>query len=148
MKGRNIEPDSANIRAIRPDRDRRLIVTWKNGLESIVDLSGLIAEYHGLRSLGLDEALFRSVGTGEWGWCAHWTDELEISSDTLRRLALEQGRAWLREWRTSRALAQDQAARAVGVSPRMWRYYEAGDHLLPKTVRLACIGYDAQDRAA
>ena len=25
----------------------------------------------------------------------------------------------------------------------MWRYYEAGSHLLPKTVRLAAIGLDA-----
>jgi hypothetical protein len=30
----------------------------------------------------------------------------------------------------------------------MWRYYEAGSHLLPKTVRLACIGLDAQAKAA
>ncbi|MFZ2006975.1 MAG: hypothetical protein WAV02_17970 [Stellaceae bacterium] len=37
---------------------------------------------------------------------------------------------------------------ALGVSPRMWRYYEAGEHLLPKTVRLAAIGLDAEAKAA
>ena len=31
-----------------------------------------------------------------------------------------------------------------GEGPRMWRYYEAGSHLLPKTVRLAAAGLDAQ----
>jgi hypothetical protein len=30
----------------------------------------------------------------------------------------------------------------------MWRYYKAGSHLLPKTVRLAGIGLDAEMPAA
>ena len=42
----------------------------------------------------------------------------------------------------------EDAARALGVSPRMWRYYEAEAHLLPKTVRLAAAGLDALQRAA
>jgi DNA-binding transcriptional MerR regulator len=45
-------------------------------------------------------------------------------------------------------MTQAEAAQALGVSPRMWRYYEAGSHLLPKTVRLAGIGLDAQAEAA
>jgi hypothetical protein len=34
------------------------------------------------------------------------------------------------------------------VCRRMWRYYEAGSHLLPKTVKLAGIGLDTQAQAA
>jgi DNA-binding transcriptional MerR regulator len=45
-------------------------------------------------------------------------------------------------------MTQAEAARALGISPRMWRYYEAGSHLLPKTVRLAAIGLDALTQAA
>ncbi len=41
---------------------------------------------------------------------------------------------------------QTAAARALGISFRMWRYYEAGSHLLPKTVRLAALGLDAERR--
>jgi hypothetical protein len=93
-------------------------------------------------------ALFRSVAVGDWGWSVHWTDDMEIGADTLWRLALEQGAAWLRAWRSRRSMTQQEAARALGVSPRMWRYYEAGTHLLPKTVRLAAVGLDAQARAA
>ncbi len=38
-------------------------------------------------------AAFAKVKVGDWGWCAHWSDEMEISADTLWRLALEQGGA-------------------------------------------------------
>lgn len=48
----------------------------------------------------------------------------------------------------ARGMTQGEAAAALGVSPRMWRYYEAGSHLLPKTVRLACAGFDAHAKAA
>jgi hypothetical protein len=95
-----------------------------------------------------DDDLFRKVQVGEWGWCVHWSDDLEISSDTLWRLAVEQGSEWLHRWRTAHDMTQSEAAAALGVSPRMWRRYEAGTRLLPKTVRLAGIGLDAQARAA
>ena len=85
---------------------------------------------------------------GEWGWCAHWTDDMEIASDTLWRLALEQGSKWLKDWRNAHGMTQREAAEALGVSPRMWRYYESATHLVPKTVHLACIGFDAAARAA
>jgi hypothetical protein len=73
---------------------------------------------------------------------------MEISSDTLYRLALEQGGAWLRAWRGAHRMTEVEAARALGVSARMWRRCESGSQLLPKTLRLAGIGLDAQAEAA
>jgi len=140
--------DIPNIRAVRADQGRRLAITWKGGAESVVDVSGHLAEYAVFAPLRQDDELFRTVEVGEWGWCVHWSDDMEISADTLWRLTLEQGAEWLRAWRTARRMTQAEAARALGVSPRMWRYYEAGSHLLPKTVRLAGIGFDAQTKAA
>ncbi len=140
--------DIPNISAVRADQGRRLVITWKGGAESVVDVSGHLAEYAVFAPLRQDPDLLRSVGVGEWGWCVHWSDDMEISADTLWRLTLEQGAEWLRAWRTARRMTQGEAARALGVSPRMWRYYEAGSHLLPKTVRLAGIGLDALTRAA
>jgi hypothetical protein len=137
-----------NIRSVQADSDRILIVVWKNGAESIVDIAAHLADYAIFVPLRADDQLFRSVTPGEWGWGAHWSNEMEISADTLWRLALEQGGAWLRAWRNSHRMTQAEAAKALGVSPRMSRYYEAGTHLLPKTVRLAGIGLDAQARAA
>jgi hypothetical protein len=107
-----------------------------------------IEAYAAFKPLRRNTRLFQQVRVGEWGWCVHWSDEMEISADTLWRLALEQGAAWLRAWRTAHGMTQAEAARALGVSPRMWRYYEAGEHLLPKTVRLAGAGLDALASAA
>jgi uncharacterized protein DUF2442/helix-turn-helix protein len=140
--------DIPNIRGVIADEGRRLVIAWKGGAESLVDVSGHLAKYAVFAPLRNDDELFRTVEVGEWGWCAHWSDEMEISADTLWRLTLEQGAEWLRAWRTARRMTQAEAARALGVSPRMWRYYEAGSHLLPKTVRLAGIGLDAQTKAA
>ena len=150
-----MQPDLPKIRAVRADTGRRLVITWRGGAESVVDVGPHLARYAIFVPLRADTrgkargtTLFRAVALGDWGWSVHWTDEMEIAADTLWRLALEQGAAWLRAWRVGHEMTQQEAARALGVSPRMWRYYEAGTHLLPKTVRLAAIGLDAQDRAA
>jgi hypothetical protein len=150
-----MHPAQPKIRAIRADTGRRLIVSWKRGAESVIDVAPHLARYAifaplraGARAKARETSLFRTATVGEWGWCVHWADDMEIAADTLWRLALEQGAAWLRNWRAARDMTQQEAALALGVSPRMWRYYEAATHSLPKTVRLAAIGLDAQARAA
>ena len=124
------------------------MITWRGGAESVVDVSELLGEYAIFAPLRSDDGLFRAVEVGEWGWCVHWTNDMELSSDSLWRLSLEQGAAWLRAWRTSHRMTQPEAAKSLGIRPRMWRHYEAASHLVPKTVRLAAIGFDAQARAA
>ena len=143
-----MDAGAPNLRAVEAAEDRRLLVTWKGGAESVVDVARHLAEYAIFAPLRSDDGAFRKVQVGEWGWCVHWSDDMEISSDTLRRLALEQGAAWLRAWRMAHRMTQAKAAKALGVNARMWRRYEAGSLLLPKTVRLAGIGLDAQARAA
>ena len=149
-----MQADEPKIRAVRTEPDRRLVITWRGGAESVVDVAQHLAGYAVFARLRSRpraksaDALFGTATVGDWGWCVHWTGDMEIAADTLWRLALAQGAAWLREWRTARGMTQQEAARALGVSPRMWRYYESGTHLLPKTVRLAAIGHDAEARAA
>lgn len=137
-----------NITAVWPEKDWRAGVAWKAGGDSVVDLSGHLERYAIFGPLRSGACKFADVEVGEWGWCIRWSDEMEIAADTLWRLALEQGAAWLKSWRRGHRMTQGAASRALGVSPRMWRYYEAGSHLLPKTVRLAAIGLDAQADAA
>ena len=140
-----MEPQS--IRAIRPGADRTLVVTWKNGAVSPVDIAEHVDRFAIFAPIREGAVPFAAVSVGEHGWNAHWSDDMEISADTLWRLALDQGASWFRAWRKDRELTQEGAATALGLSLRMVRYYEAGSHLLPKTVRLACAGLDLE-RAA
>jgi|HubBroStandDraft_1064217.scaffolds.fasta_scaffold817582_2 hypothetical protein len=150
-----MQTEHPKIRAVRADTGRRLIVTWKGGAESLVDVGPHLA-HHAIFAPLRPEARgkarglvpFRAVTISDRGSCLHWTDEMEIAADTLWQFALEQGAAWLRAWRTTHGMTQPEAAHALDVNPRMWRNYEAGTHLLPKIVRLAAIGLDAQARAA
>jgi hypothetical protein len=143
-----VKPLAWRIAAIRAGPDRHVVVTWTGGAESVIDLAQYLSEYVIFAPLRSDDELFRRVMAGEWGWCAHWPDDLEISSDTLHRLALEQSGAWLRAWRAAHRMTEAEAARALGISARLWRSYETGSQLLPKTLRLAGIGLDAQPQAA
>lgn len=142
--------DVPSIRGLRAGQGRTLIVTWRGGAESPIAVGAHLDSYAVFAPLRSDAAAFEAVTVGEWGWNAHWTDTMEIAADTLWRLALEQGAAWLRAWRKAQipTMTQAEAARALGISVRMWRYYEAGTHLLPKTVRLAAVGLDHAAEAA
>ena len=101
-----MEKVAPNIRSIRPDGRRRLVIAWKGGAESVVDVSKLLADCAVFARLQDNDDLFNQVTVGEWGWCAHWSDNLEISSDTLWRLALQQGSSWLRAWRVAHNMTQ------------------------------------------
>lgn len=55
----------------------------------------------------------------------------------------------IRSWRLSLGLSQRKAAHAIGVSERMYIYYERGQRedgrsvAIPKTVALACAAVSA-----
>ena len=112
-----MQGNTPNIRAVRAGKGRRLVVTWKGGAESLIDVVDHINGYAVFALLQKDSRLFRRVAVGEWGWCVRWSEEMEISADTLWRLALEQGAAWLRDWRTEHHMTQAEAARALGGQP-------------------------------
>jgi hypothetical protein len=92
-----------NLKSVRAGKGRQLVITWKGGAESIVDVSKHLADYVVFAPLRRDDELFRKVTVGEWGWCCHWSDDLEISSDTLWQLAREQGSYGAATGRTPRA---------------------------------------------
>ncbi|WP_332714360.1 helix-turn-helix domain-containing protein [Pelagibacterium mangrovi] len=60
----------------------------------------------------------------------HRTDEGPISG--------QKGAKFLRSWRDGLALSREKAAESLGLSLRMYAYYEAGEKNLPVKVFLAC----------
>ena len=125
-----------------------LSIRWNTGDESLVDVSGLVEGYRFYSPLREDPRLFRQVEPGEYGVDVVWPGGLDMSNDTLWRLAQEQSGATMtaeafRDWRKRHAYTLDSAAKALGLSRRMVAYYETGERPIPRVVALATRGLEA-----
>jgi hypothetical protein len=129
-----------------------LRIVWDHGGESLVDVSRLIGTYRVYTPLRYNPDLFCQVRVGEYGTDVVWTDEVDMSADTLWRLAQEQSGMTMsaeafHQWRVRKGYTLDEAAAALGVSRRMVAYYEHGDHPIPRRVALATRGLDHLESA-
>jgi hypothetical protein len=101
-----------------------------------------------------DPATFARARVDERGGYVVWIDDdLELAADNLRNIAVEQsdsiGNERILNWMDKNKLTQERAAAAIGVSRRMLNYYLSGAKSIPKTVWLACLGWEAiQDKPA
>lgn len=126
-----------------------LTLTFADGLTLPVDLSAAgpaLAALH-------DPALFATARIDARGGYVVWVDDdLELAADNLRNLAIEQaggiGCERLINWMHKHSLTQDRAAEAIGVSRRMLNYYLSGTKPIPKTVWLACLGWETVGESA
>lgn len=139
------------ITSVRAGRGRKLFVTWADGYEATVDVGRLISRFATYAPLD-DDARFRAARVGEEHWTVDFGSDLEITTDTLRRLALEQDGEIMspesfHRWRAKHRLSLAAAAKALGVSERTVMYYSKGERVIPKTVRLACVGYEVESRS-
>jgi hypothetical protein len=87
------------------------------------------------------------VELGEWGHSLIWPDGFELGAeslwlDTLDAIGRSDARSFL-EWRLTNGLSLAKAADALGLSRRTVAYYSNGNRPVPKTVLLACKGWDA-----
>ena len=144
--------DPLRLKAVAALPNQSLRLAFEDGFEAHVKLDAWIADTQALRALA-DPNLFAQARVGEWGRSVEWiTDELDLGADNLRNLAIEQAggigheRLWI--WMHDGQLTQQQAADAVGISRRMLNYYLSGAKPIPKTVWLACKGWEAEQKAA
>ncbi len=87
---------------------------------------------------------------GDWGHSLVWPDGTELGADslwldTLDAIGRGDARQFL-EWRLANGLSLAKAADALGLARRTVAYYSNGDRPVPKTVLLACKGWDADHR--
>jgi len=67
-----------------------LRIRWRNGDETCVDVSGLVNAFRAYAPLRDAPELFGCVELGELGADVVWPDGIDMSADTLWRLAQEQ----------------------------------------------------------
>lgn len=124
-----------------------LNVTWEDKINADVDVSDYITSYKmyaPLRDKG-----WTTPNIEEYGGAVEWSDEIDMSSDTLRMLWLFQtGQAMhpkdFNDWMERNKVSLTTAAEALGISRRMVGYYKSGDRTIPRYILLACRGYDEE----
>lgn len=136
------------IQSIRYAGGHTIAVRWLGRDDRhTIDLSKFVAGVKGLRALR-DETKVAKASLGEDGFSVVWPGELDIGADRLFELALEQnGRSdtveFLR-WRWRHALSLSDVAAALGLSRRMVAYYASGTREVPRTILLACKGWEME----
>lgn len=123
-----------------------LTLTFADGVTLPVDLAHLPRAYPALAALA-DPAVFATARIDARGGYVVWIDDtLELAADNLRNMAVEQaggiGNERMINWMHKHSLTQERAAEAVGISRRMLNYYLSGAKEIPKTVWLACLGWE------
>jgi hypothetical protein len=142
--------DPLRISAVQALPEQCLQITFQDGWRVKVNLSHWIANTKLLAPLQ-DATLFEKARTGDWGTSVVWVEEtVDLGADNLRNLAVELaggiGHERIVTWLHRNGLTQKQGADAIGVSRRMLAYYLSGEKPIPKTVWLACLGWQLQSR--
>ena len=123
-----------------------LQLTFADGFTTSVELHALVDGRTELSQLH-DFDFFTGAKIDEFGSSIFWNDDIDFAADNLRNLAIEQSggigheRIW--NWMHDNNLTIDQAAAGLGLSRRMLMYYRSGEKQIPRTVWLACLGWQA-----
>ncbi len=129
----------------------RLGISWNTGEVLAVDLTETVKQVKAFELLA-NSAFFSKVQVEEWGHGLDWPDGLDIGADRLYDLCRKQAGLLspdvFDEWIKKNQLSLSTAADALGMTRRMIAHYRSGSRPIPKTIQLACIGYEALKKAA
>ena len=130
----------------------RLVLRYADDQTYVLDLSDTIAAQPNFARLS-SPVVFESVRLDEHGAAVIWDndDDLTMAADNLRARAVEQGggisHEFIWNWMHQHQMTLDDAASALGLSRRMLAYYRSGAKPVPRTVALACLGWEAAQRS-
>lgn len=136
------------LAAIKALPDFRLALTFIDGQQMTLDLGRDVRGFPGLRPL-LDSDVFATATVDEDGWTVEWLEpDIQIGADTLymdalAQNALDENTRIFIDWRARTGLSLQQAAEALGVSARSISRYSNGREAVPRSLALACLGWDS-----
>ncbi len=121
-----------------------LRLAWTDGTEADIHLDAILND--GASATLRDPDEFARVEVGDWGHSLTWPSGAEVGAEflwleTLSATGHDDARAFL-EWRLRHALSLSKTADALGVSRRMVAYYSNGEKKVPKSILLACRGWE------
>ena len=142
-----MRPKQFTLRSVKTTPTASLLLRYADGEQLEVSLVDAIMKHSGLSRLK-DRKVFSSAKVGEHGASVMWAndDDLALAADNLRARAVEQAggvsHEFIWNWMARNDLTLDSAAVALGVSRRMLAYYRSGAKPVPRTVALACLGWE------
>jgi hypothetical protein len=142
-----MRPKQFTLSSVKTTLSAGLLLRYLDGEQFEVSLVEAILKHPTLVRLK-DHEVFSSAKLGDHGASVIWAndDELELAADNLRARAVEQAggisHEFIWNWMARNGLTVDAAAVALGVSRRMLAYYRSGSKPVPRTVALACVGWE------
>ncbi|MFF7707422.1 DUF2442 domain-containing protein [Pseudomonas sp. NPDC007930] len=139
------------LASVRVSGKQSLQLQFIDGRSLHLHMGSDIAAFPGLRPLK-DAKAFAQATLGDGGWSVEWPKlDIQLGADTLLYDALaqnapdEETRVFIK-WRATSGLPLKLAADALGVAQRTITRYSSGQVPVPKTLALACIGWETQQQ--
>ena len=142
-----MRPKQFTLSSAKATPTASLLLRFADGKQFEVSRVDTILKHPTLERLR-DPKIFSSAKVGDHGASVIWAndDELELAADNLRARAIDQAggasHEFIWNWMSRNNLTLDTAAAALGVSRRMLAYYRSGAKPVPRTVALACLGWE------
>jgi hypothetical protein len=138
------------LTAVTPAADYCLNVSFVDGSCGTVNMKDFIFSVSGLAPLR-ELSAFSCAVLGEYGWEAEWPQlDIQIGADTLFADMLDQRSETPADrftvWRIRNNLSLSAASRELGVTVRTLSAYGSGARPIPRTVQLACLGWEEERR--
>jgi len=133
------------LQAVEALAPYRLRTSWSTGEVLEVDVDDILRKISALAPI-LDPAVFARVHLDDWGHSIEWFDT-ELGADNVYAWAKEQAgevsHEMFGEWMHRNELSLTVAADALGISRRMVSYYRTAHKAIPRSIWLACLGWEA-----
>jgi hypothetical protein len=138
------------LTSVTPSTDYGLNISFVDGSRGIVSMKDFIFSLSSLAPLR-DPMAFSGAVLGEYGWEVEWPQlDIQIGADTLFADMLDQRSETPADrftvWRIRNNLSLAAASRELGVTIRTVSAYGSGARPIPRTVQLACIGWEEERR--
>ncbi len=133
-------PNFRRIATVEAQPGYRLKVTWRDGGEAVVDMTGVVHKQAHFAALK-DAAVFRQVAVIDYGTGIEWANGIDYSADSIEAMADEQAAMTvgeLRAWKREMELSTNEMAGIFGFSASTVKAYLAGESPIPVAVQIAC----------
>ena len=145
-----MKKSAARIDSVHPADDLKAEIRLTDGRVLRVDFAGLAARLAAFAPLE-NPREFVTATVADFGWSLEWACGASLDVDRVVELALEQAglaaNVAFRRWQDAHRLSLAQAAAAIGLSRRTVSQYRTGARPVPRTVTLACRGWEAEHPA-